>query len=85
MIKRRRQIKRKFIKRTFFRKRFCIFCKDKIEEIDYKDVARLSKCITERGNIAARRGSGVCARHQRKLASAIKRARFIALLPFVRK
>jgi small subunit ribosomal protein S18 len=67
------------------RKKVCIFCTDKIEEIDYKAVAKLSRFITERGKIVSRRSSGVCARHQRKLANAIKRARYIALLPFVRK
>ncbi len=82
MFKKRRQVK---VKREFFRKRVCIFCTEKTKEIDYKDVARLNRFITERGKMAARRISGVCARHQRKLSSAIKRARFIALLPFLRK
>ena len=83
MVKRKKQVKRP--KRRFFRKRVCMFCTEKIEEIDYKDVARLSRFITERGKMSSRRGSGVCARHQRKLARAIKRARYIALLPFVKK
>ncbi|MEW5762420.1 MAG: 30S ribosomal protein S18 [Bacillota bacterium] len=65
------------------KKRICTFCVDKIEEIDYKDVARLKKFITERGKILPRRISGNCAHHQRKLTVAIKRARIMALLPFV--
>ncbi|MBL7092073.1 MAG: 30S ribosomal protein S18 [Candidatus Omnitrophica bacterium] len=83
MVKRKKQVKRP--KRRFFKKRVCMFCTEKIEEIDYKDVARLSRFITERGKMSSRRGSGVCARHQRKLACAIKRARCIALMPFVKK
>ena len=63
------------------KKKFCIFCVDKVEEIDYKDVAKLRKFITESGKIAPRRSTGVCAKHQRILAAAIKRARVMALLP----
>ncbi len=59
----------------------CIFCIDKAESIDYKDVPRLRKFITERGKILPRRISGNCARHQRMLTSAIKKARVMALLP----
>jgi len=65
------------------KKRICSFCVDKIELIDYKDVARLKKFITERGKILPRRISGNCAHHQRMLTTAIKRARIMALLPFV--
>lgn len=64
------------------RKRVCNFCVDKMEEIDYKDVNRLKKYITERGKILPRRISGNCANHQRELTVAIKRARAVALLPF---
>jgi len=64
------------------KKRICSFCVDKMEAIDYKDVPRLKKYITERGKILPRRISGNCARHQRMLTSSIKRARNIALLPF---
>lgn len=64
------------------RKRVCTFCIDKIENIDYKDVNRLKKYITERGKILPRRISGNCAKHQRQLTTAIKRARIMALLPF---
>ncbi len=66
----------------FFRKKVCRFCSEKIEGIDYKDVERLLKFITERGKITPSRLSGLCATHQRLLARAIKRARHIALLPF---
>jgi len=65
------------------RRKVCQFCVDKMEHIDYKDTARLRKCITERGKIMPRRMSGVCAKHQRELAIAIKRARVVALLPYV--
>lgn len=65
------------------RKKVCIFCVDKVDEIDYKDVAKLRKFITEKGKILPRRMSGVCAKHQRVLAEAIKRARVMALLPYV--
>lgn len=64
------------------RKRVCNFCVDKIETIDYKDLNRLKKYITERGKILPRRISGNCASHQRELTVAIKRARVVALLPF---
>jgi small subunit ribosomal protein S18 len=64
------------------RRKVCAFCADKIEFIDYKDVARLRKYITDRGKIIPRRTTGTCATHQRRLAKAIKRAREIALLPF---
>ncbi len=65
------------------RKKVCTFCVDKVESIDYKDVAKLRKYMTEKGKIIPRRMSGVCAKHQRELAVAIKRARVMALLPFV--
>ena len=65
------------------RKKVCNFCVDKVVEIDYKDVNKLKKFITEKGKIVPRRMSGVCAKHQRLLAEAIKRARVMALLPYV--
>ena len=64
------------------RKKACQFCVDKVEHIDYKDVAKLRRYVTERGKILPRRMSGNCAKHQRQLTTAIKRARHIALLPF---
>lgn len=65
------------------RRKVCAFCVDKAEHIDYKDVAKLRRYISERSKIVPRRVTGTCARHQRELTSAIKRARFIALLPYV--
>ena len=65
------------------RRKVCAFCVDKMQTIDYKDLPRLRKYITERGKIMPRRMSGVCAKHQRDLAIAIKRARIVALLPYV--
>ena len=64
------------------RKKVCSFCVDKVEVIDYKDVAKLRRYIPERGKILPRRISGNCAQHQRQVTVAIKRARNIALLPF---
>ena len=65
------------------RKKVCVFCADKVTEIDYKDTFKLKKFISEKSKIVPRRISGTCAKHQRQLTTAIKRARIIALLPFV--
>ena len=65
------------------KKKVCLFCTEKNAVIDYKDVNRLKKFITEKGKIIPRRASGVCAEHQRDLSVAIKRARYMALLPYV--
>ena len=64
------------------RRKVCAFCVDKIEFIDYKDVGRIRRFTNERGKILPRRMTGNCAKHQRQLAEAIKRARTVALLPF---
>jgi small subunit ribosomal protein S18 len=64
------------------RRKVCAFCVEKATAIDYKDTAKLKKFITEKGKMLPRRMTGVCAKHQRILASAIKRARLVALLPF---
>lgn len=64
------------------KKKVCAFCVDKSNAIDYKDVAKLRRYITENGKILPRRQTGICAIHQRELANAIKRARIMALLPF---
>ena len=64
------------------RKRICAFCADKSKSIDYKDINKLKKHITERGKILPRRISGNCSKHQRELTIAIKRARQVALLPY---
>ena len=65
------------------RKKVCAFCVDKVTEIDYKDAAKLRRFLSERGKILPRRTTGTCAKHQRELTEAIKRARHIALLPYV--
>ena len=67
----------------FARRKFCAFCADKTEVIDYKDPVKLRPYISNRWKIEPRRKTGVCARHQRALAMAIKRARHLALLPYV--
>ena len=64
------------------KRRVCSFCVDKVESIDYKEVGKLKRYTTERGRILPRRTSGNCARHQRQLTAAIKRARVVALMPF---
>jgi small subunit ribosomal protein S18 len=74
----RRQSRRRFAPR----RRVCAFCLEKTKTIDYKDVATLRRFLTERGKIKSRRKTGTCARHQRRLAIAVKRARHLALLPF---
>jgi len=65
------------------RRKVCQFCSDKITLIDYKDIKRLQRYISDRGKILPRRRTGTCAKHQRGLSTAIKRARHVALLPFV--
>ena len=64
------------------RKRICSFCADKVDYIDYKDINKLKKYITDRGKILPRRISGNCSKHQREVTIAIKRARQVALLPY---
>lgn len=71
------------MKNRRMKKKVCMFCVDKVEKIDYKDTGKLKRYISERGKIVPRRISGNCAKHQRQLTEAIKRARHIALLPFV--
>ena len=65
------------------RKKVCAFCVDKVEHIDFKDTAKLKRYTSERGKILPRRTTGTCAAHQRQLTVAFKRARLIALLPYV--
>ena len=64
------------------KKKFCVFCQNKADHVDYKDVASLRKFISDRGKIRARRVTGNCTQHQRDVASAVKNAREMALLPF---
>ena len=72
-----------FKKFVFRRRKVCKFCAEHLEYIDYKDYKTLSNFTKERGKIVPRRISGACATHQRKLTTAIKRARILALLPFI--
>ncbi len=67
------------------RKKVCNFCVEKIDEIDYKDVEKLKKYVSDKGKILPRRITGTCAKHQRKVREAIQRARHIALLPYTVK
>ena len=71
------------IKSMLSKRRRCRFCAEKVKYIDYKDTEHLRKCVSDRGKIIPRRVSLACAKHQRQLSRAIKRARFVALLPFV--
>ncbi len=65
------------------RRKVCAFCVDKVEQIDYKDAQKLKRYLSERSKILPRRTTGTCAMHQRQLTEAIKRARHVALLPYV--
>ena len=65
------------------RRKPCLFCKDKIDQVDYKDVETLKRFISERGKIRSRRITGACRRHQNQVATAVKRARELALIPYV--
>ncbi len=69
--------------RVHKRKKVCTFCVDKVAHIDFKETAKLRRYLSERGKILPRRTTGTCALHQRQLTTAIKRARHIALLPYV--
>jgi len=72
-------------KRGRRKKRVCAYCADKIEFVDYKDIAKLRRFISERGKLLPRRVTGSCAKHQRAITAAIKRARHIALLPYTQE
>ncbi|MCD8205352.1 MAG: 30S ribosomal protein S18 [Clostridia bacterium] len=65
-----------------YRKRVCVFCQEKITEIDYKDTAHLKRFIGDNGKMLSRRFTGACAKHQREAAKAIKRARIACILPY---
>jgi small subunit ribosomal protein S18 len=65
------------------RRKPCPYCKDKIDQVDYKDVSALRRFISDRGKIRSRRITGACRRHQSQIATAVKRARELALLPYV--
>ncbi|OQA41285.1 MAG: 30S ribosomal protein S18 [Chloroflexi bacterium ADurb.Bin325] len=66
----------------FQRRRVCAFCVDKVDTIDYKDVNTLRRFVSDQGQINSRRRTGTCARHQRLVTRAVKRARYLALLPY---
>ncbi|MBR4288400.1 MAG: 30S ribosomal protein S18 [Clostridia bacterium] len=69
--------------RPMRKKKVCAFCAEKVAQIDYKDAAKLRKFVSERSKILPRRITGTCAKHQRELTTAIKRARQIAILPYI--
>lgn len=81
-------VKKDYVKRSYNKnargpkRKVCNFCVEKSEKIDYKDISKLRKFVTEKGKILPSRQTGVCAKHQRELATAIKTARVAALLPF---
>jgi small subunit ribosomal protein S18 len=68
-----------------FRKKTCRFCEEKLLALDYKDLRRMERLVSERGKILSRRVTGMCSKHQRMVAEAVQRARFMALLPYVKK
>lgn len=68
----------------FHKKKFCRLCKDKLKALDYKDIKRLERFINDRGKILSSRISGNCAKHQRMTSEAIKRARFMSLIPYTK-
>jgi len=80
----KKKFNKKKLGRRIIRKKFCRFCADKVKDIDYKDTRRLESFITERGKILSSRISGNCARHQRRIAALIKKARFLSLVPYAR-
>ncbi|HZS93668.1 MAG TPA: 30S ribosomal protein S18 [Chloroflexota bacterium] len=71
--------------RSFNRRKVCQFCVDHVQDIDYKDLGRLRRYMSDRGKIEPRRKTGTCARHQRRLSHALKRARVLALMPYTRE
>lgn len=79
----RKKIKKDPKKKKVFKKRPCRFCNDKVKNLDFIEYLRFQKFLTERGKMVPSRISGNCAKHQRQLAKAIKKARVMALLPFV--
>ena len=82
---RRRTVRRRDRKggTTSARRKSCPYCRDKIEQVDYKDLSMLRRMISDRGKIRSRRITGACRRHQSQVARAVKRARELALLPYV--
>ncbi len=83
MARDRKTTKRKKRKKRVAEQAKCRFCREKTSEVDYKDITVLSKTVTNQGKLFSRKRSGCCARHQRSLTTAIKRARFLGLMPYV--
>lgn len=79
-----KKLNKKLKIRLPFRRRICRLCREKLAQFDYKDIKGLERFVNERGKIISRRSSGNCARHQRMVAQAVKRARYMALLPYVK-
>lgn len=79
----RRKKEKRIIQKRVFVKKYCRFCVNKIDKIDYLDYQNFKKLVTEKGKILPSRFTGSCARHQRQIARAIKRARQVALMPYV--
>ncbi len=77
-----RQQRQGSYKNKRYRRKVCSFCVDKVTEIDYKEIQKLRRYVSESGKILPRRMTGVCAKHQRKLSMAIKKARKMALMPY---
>ncbi|HAJ57779.1 MAG TPA: 30S ribosomal protein S18 [Candidatus Omnitrophica bacterium] len=80
----RRREKKDDVLTARMKKKTCRFCEEKITALDYKDYRRLERLVSERGKILSRRVTGTCAKHQRKVEEAVKKARFVALLPFLK-
>jgi small subunit ribosomal protein S18 len=81
---RRRMEKKDDVLSPRMRKKTCRFCEEKVDAIDYKDLRKIERLVSERGKMLSRRVTGVCARHQRKVEDAVKKARIIALLPYLK-
>ena len=81
----RRREKKEDVLSARLRKKTCRFCEEKVNFLDYKDIKRIERLVSERGKMLSRRITGVCAKHQRKVEDAVKKARFMALLPFLKR
>ena len=78
------KLKKKRSTGLMIKKKFCRFCANKVKNIDYKEIKKLESFVSERGKIVSSRFSGNCAKHQRQVREAIKKARFLSLLPYIR-
>ncbi|MDP8260584.1 MAG: 30S ribosomal protein S18 [Candidatus Gygaella obscura] len=82
---RKKDRKKRRISTVPYRKRYCRFCKERDKEIDYKDIRLVERFVGDRLKIVPRRASGLCAKHQRRVSEAIKRARFLAIIDYVKR